>query len=196
MKHLFVLSLCAFLFTLEIPAANAKYNRCPCEYHNATAQGEGTCSRSEDKYHCTIEFSATKLEEYQEFVKYLGGIGLHTDPRKALKFATEVPPEKWDIGFVNNVLPVLFSISQRFWFENKIPLINEIIMKNAGFIIESIQLKPTKERPYRSVKTNEFKIIVSYGCIELRQGNFSTMVKTPWSKAGCYCDSTKPTWSQ
>jgi len=196
MKHLMILLPCALLFTLMVPGASAKYNRCPCKYHSATAQGEGTCSRSEDKYHCTIEFSATKLEEYQDFVKYLRHIGLNADPREALAFATEEPPEKWDISFVKESLPVLFAISQRFWFEDKISITKDLIQNNASFIIESVQLKPTEERKYRSIKISGFNMIIGYGCIELRKGHFTTMVKTPWSKPGCYCDSTKPPWSK
>jgi len=89
MKHVISLLTYALLLTLMVAGANAKYNRCPCKYHSATAQGEGTCSKSEDKNHCTIEFSATKLAEYNEFVNYLGGIGLTFDPRNALVYSTE-----------------------------------------------------------------------------------------------------------
>ena len=192
MKHVISLLTYALLLTLMVAGANAKYNRCPCKYHSATAQGEGTCSRSEDKNYCTIEFSATKLAEYNEFVNYLDGIGLTFDPRNALAYSTEEPPEKWNLTFVRQALPVLFAISQRFGFQDRITVTRDIIQKNADFIIKSVQSKPTHAKKYSSIEICGFTLIVSYGCVELRQGDFTTMVKTPWSDGGCNCDFTKP----
>lgn len=183
-----------FLLTILLNKgkSNAETNRCPCKYHSAVAQGWGTCSRSEDRARCTIEFSATNPEEYRRFVNKLQKIGLRADPRESIYFANKVPPEGWDVNFVKDKLPVLFAISQRFGFEDKIPITKKMLETNAPEILKALQ-EPSKKECVK-IQSEGFKLNIGYGCIEMHGDNFSSMVKTPWSGADFYCDFSTPAW--
>ena len=183
-----------FLSTILITKgiSNAETNRCPCKYHSAVAQGSGTCSRSEDKTRCTIEFSATTPEEYMEFVNKLQKIVLREDPRGSIYFANKLPPEGWDVNFVKYKLPVLFAISQQFGFEDQIPITKKILETKAPEILKALQ-EPSRKECVK-IQSEGFQLNIGYGCIEMHRGDFSSMVKTPWSGADFYCDFSTPAW--
>lgn len=188
------LGILSLIFTILLTkgSSNAESNRCPCKYHSAVAQGPGTCSRSEDRARCTIEFSATNPEEYKEFVNKLHEMDLNADPRESIHFANKVPPEEWDVSFVRDRLPVLFAISQRFGFEGKIPITKKILENKAPEILKALQ-EPSKKECVK-IQSEGFRLNIGYGCIEIHKDEFSSMVKTPWSDANFYCDFTNPAW--
>ena len=172
--------------------SNAETSRCPCKYHSAVAQGAGTCSRSEDRSRCTIEFSATNQEEYMKFLNKLQKIGLREDPRGSIYFANKYSPERWDVNFVTEKLPVLFAISQQFGFEDKILITKKILEAKATKILKALQDPSRKEGA--KMLFEGFQLNIGYGCIEMHRADFSSMVKTPWSKADFYCDFSTPSW--
>ena len=181
-----------FLVPLTAGRSGAEMNRCPCKYHSAVAQGVGTCSRSEDRARCTIEFSATTPEEYSRFVSKLQEFGLWADPRESLNFANKIPPEKWGTSFVLEKLPVLFAISQRFGFEDKILLTKKVIESQVYQILKALQDPTVKD--CIKMHAEGFNLRIGYGCIEIYRDDFASMVKTPWSHAEFYCDFSTPPW--
>jgi len=167
---------------------------CACRQHAASAEASGTCSRTEDEKKCTLAFTTTTPEEYTEFLKRLQTLNLKQDPREALRFVFENPPEKWPDDFVRTMLPVLFAISERIHFAKA-----EDFFKTMSEIRDLALLKQEKEisrlirnrelvSSWKKLSIDPFTATISYGCIELQRGTFYAMVKTRWSAAVNFCD--------
>ncbi len=160
---------------------------CSCKNHNANSEADGTCSRTEDDKLCTMRFSATTPEEYRVFRRTLSDLGLKNEPRRALTLSKDIPPEELGPAFIRDMLPILFAISQRDNFAKNIPLIAEIVKVNSETIF-SVYADREYQVDKKIMKFGDYSAIISYGCMELKLGNFATMVKTPWSLALFYCD--------
>jgi hypothetical protein len=167
---------------------------CACRQHAASAEASGTCSRTEDEKKCTLAFTTTTPEEYAEFLKRLQTLNLKQDPREALRFVFENPPEKWPDDFVRTMLPVLFAISERTHFAK-----SDDFFKTMSEIRDFALLKQEKEisrlirnrelvSSWKKLSLDPFTATISYGCIELQRGTFYAMVKTRWSAALNFCD--------
>jgi hypothetical protein len=183
-----------FSHSLILGSDSQQYKKqCPCRFHKAQAFATGTCSRSEDRHFCTLDYTATSPTEYKEFRSFLRKLGLHTDPKEALQISTNLDYAK-DINFYDEILPIAFAVSQRRYFSEWTPKVVKAIKKNAKIIITPFSSDWGKD--YIKTSIGEFNGIISFGCIELNSGNFSTMVKTPWANAEYYCDFKKPEWSR
>src|SRR5215469_15284067 len=99
------------LLFLWLSCTSAFATKCQCKQHPADAEANGTCSRTEDEKRCTLTFTATSPEEYQEFLSRLKKLGLVDDPHYILWLTYQYPPETYPDKFVVDDLPVLFAIS-------------------------------------------------------------------------------------
>jgi hypothetical protein len=178
---IFILSLLYSSF----PSFAENGTKCKCINHPAEAEGVGTCSRTEDDKYCTLVFTTTPQEEYEDFKKRLQSIGLKMDPREALQMAYKIPPEGFKDEELKDILPVLFAISQRTHFQNLTP---EIATSFSGDMNKIFGLFREKGKLVTERNVGIFKAKISYGCMELRIDKISTMVKTRWSNAELFCD--------
>jgi len=180
-----MLRLAAALFLCH-PAWSTE---CRCEQHPARAEANGTCSRTEDTKYCDLAFSTTPPAEYREFVVRLSKMNI-IEPRKALQFAFETPPEQWSKNDLDTILPALFAISQRIRFQD---LTQPIAIAVRSSRREDLYSAFTTREPakFQKLQVGPFAAIVSRGCIALsgtvsgRQ--FSSMVKTESSAAQLFC---------
>jgi hypothetical protein len=184
--RVFMASMCSLLSMFLIITA-AHSTQCKCRQHNADAEANGTCSRTEDEKRCSLCFTTTTPEEYRRFVSQLQNLGLKTDPREVLSKAAQMPPESHGSLFVSEYLPILFSISQRVYFEDRTPQIVKAIRSNQK-VIEEILLNPEYKRRAVKQQLSNFDATISYGCVEIKEGNFYSMVKTRWSEGVFFCN--------
>ncbi len=175
------------LLAMLLVPASAYATKCHCRQHKADAEANGTCSRSEDETRCTLTFTTTPPKEYDEFVARLRKLNLTADPREVLRDAFAKPPEAYGEKFVPEYLPILFSISQRTYFLERTPQIVKVIRENKNKI-ERVFLNPEFKRKAVREKLLPFEAIMSYGCIEIKDGSFYSMVKTRWAEANLFCD--------
>lgn len=184
-----------FITTIYAPPVLA--TTCSCKQHAASAEAGGTCSRTEDEKKCTLTFTTTTPEEYNEFLKRLQSINLTADPRATLRLVFDAPPDGWPSNFVTDLLPVLFAISQRTHFTNPNDFLKTIVE------IRDVSLKKREKEVDHAIRNPEYRLsstkisldpynaVISYGCIELQRGKFYAMVKTRWSQAVQFCDDFK-----
>lgn len=78
---------CLFVAFTWISAHPALATTCSCKQHSASAEASGTCSRTEDEKKCTLTFTTTTPEEYNELLKRLQSLNLTADPRTTLRLA-------------------------------------------------------------------------------------------------------------
>jgi hypothetical protein len=159
--------------------------KCKCISHPAEAEALGTCSRTEDDKYCTLVFTTTPQEEYDDFKKRLQSFNLMIDPREALKMAYNTPPNEFRDDQLKEILPILFAISQRTHFQNLTPHIAKLFSTNLKEIFGPYK---GRGKSVKKINVGNFNAIISYGCIELRQNKIFTMVKTRWSNAEFFCD--------
>ena len=165
----------------------AQTTPCKCQQHPAEAQATGTCSRSEDQSYCTLEFTTNTQEGYEQFVSRLKGMGIGS-PLEALRFADEHPPESWNPDDIKTYLPALFAVSQRTRFQERTSSIANAIRESSQSNSQLFGAFTAKgKRVAQQFQIGDFSAVVSYGCVELNQPSFHSMVKTRWSEAGVFC---------
>jgi hypothetical protein len=167
--------------------------KCKCERHSADAEANGTCSRTEDTAYCTLAFTATPAEDYDAFVDRLEKMGLELNPRYVLNEAWKRPPESFSDDELVKALPVLFAISQREHFREITPEIAKIFSskdyhKNIASLLGAYR---TNSQSVTKIEVGPFIAVVSYGCMELRNNNIITMVKTRWALSEFFCSDIK-----
>lgn len=163
---------------------------CKCRQHSAKAEAGGTCSRTEDRSMCTLAFSATTEAEYRDLVRRLNRHNINVSPHDALDFAWENPPERWRENDIGKYLAPLFIISMKHGFSNISDELLKTIANESQKWSSDIKAFSNTNYQRRSVNSRigSFDATISYGCIELRKGDFYSMVKTRYSLANNYCD--------
>jgi len=163
---------------------------CKCRQHSAKAEAGGTCSRTEDRNMCTLAFSATTEAEYKDLVRRLNRHNIYVSPHDALDFAWQNSPEKWGEKDIGRYLAPLFIISMKHGFSNISDELLRTISKESKKWQSDINQFSNRNYQRRSINSRlgSFDATISYGCIELRKGDFYSMVKTRFSQAKNYCD--------
>jgi hypothetical protein len=176
------------LSALLLLSSSAFGTKCKCKQHPADAEASGTCSRTEDEKLCTLTFTATPLQEYEQFKTRLKALGLTDDPHAVLRAAYEQEPKAYSDTFITEDLPILFAISQREdHFQPRTAEILKAIRANKDKI-KSAFMNPDFKYKATSGDISQFKAVISYGCIELSVGQFSSLVKTRWAESNKLCD--------
>jgi hypothetical protein len=178
------------LSLLCLVSASAFATKCRCKQHAADAEANGTCSRTEDEKLCTLTFTATPPQEYEQFKSRLKELGLTDDPHDILRQAYEKAPDTYSDKdkFITDDLPILFAISQREeHFQPRTKEILEVIRANK-LEIQKVFTSPDFKYKSKDGKIGQFDAVISYGCIELSAGKFSSMVKTRWAGSNKLCN--------
>lgn len=165
---------------------------CDCKPEfNTTAEGPGTCQVAKDNAKwCKIKFNSgtavgtTRQEEFRETLKKFGLPSY--DNVTAAQMVNLSSPDKWDANFVQANLPPLIAVA--LW-----DVAPERIKPVTGLLSAADRTQAIagwlKARPPRSetLDFGPYKGVVSWGCLELVQGQFSVIIKTAYSAStrGC-----------
>jgi hypothetical protein len=176
------------LSLLCLLGAAAYATKCRCKQHAADAEADGTCSRTEDEKLCTLTFTATPPQDYEQFKSRLKNLGLTDDPHDVLRQTYEKTPDTYSDRFITDDLPILFAISQRE--EHFRPRTKEILeaIRADKEKIKGVFANIDFKHKFKDDKIGQFDAVISYGCIELSAGKFSSMVKTRWAESNKLCN--------
>lgn len=182
MRLMNLLVVTAILFLHLGHVYDAQATTCDCKQHSADAEASGTCSRTEDESNCTLSFTSTPPEAYEEFVSRLQGLGVKWDPREALRLVSRRPPEDFS-GMLFELMPPLFAISQRTHFREATPRMLEAVRAIESSVNADRIRSRFVQRDGQATTIDEGNAvwIVSYGCANLRLSDIEFMIKTRWS---------------
>lgn len=163
---------------------------CDCKPEfNATAEGPGTCQVAKDNTRwCKIKFNSgtaagtARQEEFREAMRKLDLPPY--DNVVAAQQINAVSPDRWTANFVQTNLPPLIAVALWDAAPNKIKGVNDLISSKAQSILRGFQMPPPGTE---FLELGPYKVIVSWGCIEMVDRQFSITIKTSYSNAprGC-----------
>lgn len=182
----------AVMLCIPALAAAQQHERkpCPCKYHSARAFASGVCSRTEDGHYCTLNYRTPQpgTAEYQQLKRLIRIVGVSIEPEVAFR-AFENPEQAQNTTFYDQVLPVVLASSMEPRFHEALIAVTDALRKNVDAVMGAFS-KPAGT-DFRRINLEPFDGLVSYGCLEVSDGSFSTMVKASWASARFYCDFTE-----
>ncbi len=171
---------CALLLILSAKLVTATVCDCRPEFETES-EGSGVCSKiKDDKRWCKTKFgtAATRPgdQRSQEFTARLKTLGLPpVDPVKAVQEVAK-PPEEWTTTTVTESLTTVFTIALWDTAPDRLKEAVDLIRKEAGRVLDAAKSEG------RRFHSGRYDIGASRGCVQLTEGSFSTMVRTPSAK--------------
>ena len=122
-------------------------------------------------------------------MQFIKRAGLTVFPEAAFE-SISTPKSTGQAAFYEQALPILFAASMDQRFEKSALDVAKALRANSKELIGPFS-KPSGNE-YTTLQLDAYVARVSYGCLELSKGDFSTMVKASWASARYYCDFSEP----
>lgn len=178
------------LVSLLLPCGRVEATQCDCKPEfEVASEAEGTCEVTrDDKKWCRIKFntgstaSGPRQQEFVEAVKKLTGLTFdHT--LEASRIVNMTEPEKWDEAFVREHLAALFAIAVWDSAPERLKTVVSLVRDRAREFVGPLQKREQQTR----LELGGYRAVVSYGCVDLSERDFSVMVKTRFSTTPRRC---------
>jgi len=155
---------------------------CDCRPEFETdAEASGVCSKiKDDKKWCKLKFGSGAVqpggERHEEFARVLKSQALpQFDVTMALSQVAQ-PPEEWTVATVRDHLSAMFTVA--LWDtapERLKPVLS--IIRDA-----SEQLLVAAKGDGKSFKAGSYEVDAAKGCVQLIDGTFAVMLRTPFAR--------------
>jgi hypothetical protein len=157
--------------------------------------GDAICSVAEDEGTCSVRAlgvspdlepdQAERLIRYRDVLDRMAAeVGISLEPTHALQTAMNKPPEAWDDRDFEQVVTLL--VAQAGISADRLTEIYRFLDRNDYRLRPAFADAAFRDRS-EGFDLQDYKVTVSYGCIELTQNTFTVRAKLPASRAGRTC---------
>ncbi len=155
---------------------------CDCRpQFETSAEASGVCSRTQDDTKwCKLKFGygATQAggEKNGPFTEALQNHKISVaDVTKALPEVSR-PPDQWTLTTVQQYVPAMFAVALWDTAPARLNDVLKTIQSQAERILTAARGDPA------TFRAGEYQVEAAQGCIQLIDGNFSTMLRTRYAK--------------